>query len=209
MISSPTSSFTMTRRFIFADTSVLLNFICAGEQDLLLKFVGDEQLLVPAAVRDEVHRKLKETRFQSGSRTWASLITHGHVHVLDDDKDRLFKHIRLFAGPRFSIQGGMAKNLGEYVAIAHCLALLEEDPSVSTAIIIDDEDAKELIHKRQAATVFNTEAVLLRCVKLGILTDRGQSRKVWEKLSKFDVLAPFETTRLNDRTVYPARKVTK
>ena len=199
----------MTRRFIFADTSVLLNFICAGEQDLLLKFVGDEQLLVPAAVRDEVHRKLKETRFQSGSRTWASLITHGHVHVLDDDKDRLFKHIRLFAGPRFSIQGGMAKNLGEYVAIAHCLALLEEDPSVSTAIIIDDEDAKELIHKRQAATVFNTEAVLLRCVKLGILTDRGQSRKVWEKLSKFDVLAPFETTRLNDRTVYPARKVTK
>ena len=87
---------------------------------------------MPAAVRDEVHRKLKETRFQSGSRTWASLITHGHVHVLDDDKDRLFKHIRLFAGPRFSIQGGMAKNLGEYVAIAHCLALLEEDPSVGT-----------------------------------------------------------------------------
>ncbi|MDK8897547.1 hypothetical protein QP999_06305 [Corynebacterium sp. MSK004] len=199
----------MTRRFIFADTSVLLNFICAGEQDLLFKFVGDEQLLVPTAVRDEVHRKLKETRFQSGFRTWASLITHGHVHVLDDDKDRLFKHIRLFAGPRFSIQGGMAKNLGEYVAIAHCLALLEEDPSVSTAIIIDDEDAKELIHKRQAATVFSTEAVLLRCVKLGILTDRGQSRKVWEKLSKFDVLAPFETTRLNDRTVYPARKETK
>ncbi len=46
-------------------------------------------------------------------------------------------------------------------------------------------------------------------MKLGILTDRGQTRKVWEKLSKFDVLAPFETTRLNDRTVYPARKETK
>ena len=138
---------------------MLLNFICAGEQDPLLKFVGDEQLHVPAAVRDEVERKLKVPRFQSGSKTWASLITHGHIKVLEDDMDRLFKHIRLFAGPRFSIQGGMAKNLGEYVAIAHCLALLEEDPSVSTAIIIDDEGAKELIRKRQAATVFNTEAV--------------------------------------------------
>ncbi|KKO81468.1 hypothetical protein WU87_00975 [Corynebacterium minutissimum] len=199
----------MSRRLIFADTSVLLNFICAGEQDLLLKFVEDEQLHVPAAVRDEVERKLKAPRFQCGSRTWSSLIAHGHVHVLDDDMDRLFKHIRLFAGPRYSIQGGMAKNLGEYTAIAHCLALLEEDPSVRTAIIIDDEEAQELVRKRQAATVFTTEAVLLRCVQLEILTDRGQSRKVWDKLSKFDVLAPFETTRLNDRTVYRARKKTK
>ena len=192
----------MIRKFIVADTSVLLNFICAGEQDLLLKFVEDEKLHVPAAVRDEVKRKLKVPQFQTGSKTWTSLITHGHIKVLEDDMDRLFKHIRLFAGPRFSIQGGMAKNLGEYVAIAHCLALLEEDHSVRTAIIIDDEDAKELIRKRQAATVFNTEAVLLRCVKLGILTDRGQSRTVWEKLSRFDVLVPFESTRLNDRSVY-------
>lgn len=202
MTSSPTSSFTMSRKFIVADTSVLLNFICANEQDLLLKFVGDNKLHVPAAVSHEMQRKLEEARFQCGAQTWVSLITHGYVHVLDDDMDRLFKHIRLFAGPRFSIQGGMAKNLGEYVAIAHCLALLDEDPSARTAIIIDDEDAKALIRKRQAATVFNTEAVLLRCVKLGILTDRGQSRKVWEKLSRFDVLAPFETTRLNDRSVY-------
>lgn len=192
----------MTRRFIFADTSVLLNFICAGEEDLLLKFVGDEQLHVPAAVRDEVERKLKVPRFQRGSKTWASLSAHGHVTVLEDDMDRLFKHIRLFAGPRYSIQGGMAKNLGEYIAIAHCLALLEEDPSVLTAIIIDDEEARQLVNKRQAARVFSTEAVLLRCVEIGILTDRGQSRKVWEKLSRFDVLAPFESTRLNDRSVY-------
>ena len=46
-------------------------------------------------------------------------------------------------------------------------------------------------------------------MQLEILTDRGQSRKVWDKLSKFDVLAPFETTRLNDRTVYRARKKAK
>lgn len=113
MTSSPTSRFAMTRRFIVADTSVLLNFICANQQDLLLKFVDDEQLHVPAAVRDEVERKLRVPQFQCGAQTWASLITHGHVHVLDDDMDRLFKHIRLFAGPRFSIQGGMAKNLGK------------------------------------------------------------------------------------------------
>ena len=54
MTPSPTSNFTMTGKVIFADTSVLLNFICTGEEDLLLKFVGDEQLHVPAAVRDEV-----------------------------------------------------------------------------------------------------------------------------------------------------------
>ncbi|WP_408922006.1 hypothetical protein ACKFRU_07295 [Corynebacterium tuberculostearicum] len=69
----------------------------------------------------------------------------------------------------------MAKNLGEYTAIAHCLALLEDDPSVKTAIIIDDGDAKKLINNRQAATVFSTEAVLLRCAQLHILTDHGKS----------------------------------
>lgn len=107
----------MTRRFIFADTSVLLNFVCAGEQDLLLKFVGNDKLHVPAAVNDEMHRKLMDTRFQCGSRTWSSLIAYGHVQVLDDDMDRLFKHIRLFAGPRYSIQGGMAKNLGQALKV--------------------------------------------------------------------------------------------
>ncbi|PCC83284.1 hypothetical protein COM45_04280 [Corynebacterium accolens] len=192
----------MDRKFIFADTSVLLNFICAGEHDLLLKFVGDEQLHVPEAVRNEVERKLKTPRFQCGVRTWTSLVAHGHVKVLEDDYERLWKRIRLFSGPGYTIQGGMAKNLGEYTAIAHCLALLEDDPSVKTAIIIDDGDAKKLINKRQAATVFSTEAVLLRCVELRILTNRGESRRVWEKLSKFDSLLPFEETKLNDRNSY-------
>lgn len=122
----------MSRQFIVADTSVLLSFICANEKDLLLKFLGEYKLHAPAAVSHEVRRKLDETRVQCGARTWASLITHGHVHVLDDDIDRLFTHIQLFAGPRSSIQGGMAKNLGEYVAIAHCLALLKDAPSVGT-----------------------------------------------------------------------------
>lgn len=192
----------MTRKFIFADTSVLLNFICAGEQDLLLKFVGDEQLHVPQAVKDEVERKLEIPRFQSGSKTWISLVTHGHIKVLADDYDRLWKHIHLFSGPGYTIQGGIAKNLGEYTAIAHCLALLEDHPNAMTAIIIDDEEAKQLIRKRQAATVFTTEAVLLRCVHLHALTNRGESRRVWEKLSKFDSLLPFEETVLNDRTHY-------
>lgn len=192
----------MTRRFIVADTSVLLNFVCAGEQDLLLKFVGDEQLYVPKAVKDEMERKLKNPRFQSGVTTWTSLVAHGHVKVLEDDYGRLWEHIRLFSGPGYTIQGGMAKNLGEYTAIAHCLALLEDDPTVKTAIIIDDEEAKQLINKRQAATVFTTEAVLLRCVQLHTLTNRGESRRVWEKLSKFDNLLPFEQTKLNDRTYY-------
>lgn len=39
-----------------------------------------------------------------------------------------------------------------------------------TAIIIDDEEAQQLVRKRQAATVFTTEAVPLRCVQLGSLT---------------------------------------
>ena len=164
--------------------------------------MGDEQLHVPQAVKDEVERKLEIPRFQSGSKTWISLVTHGHVKVLADDYDRLWKHIHLFSGPGYTIQGGMAKNLGEYTAIAHCLALLEDDPTVKAAIIIDDEEAKQLIRKRQAATVFTTEAVLLRCVQLHALTNRGESRRVWEKLSKFDNLLPFEETMLNDRTHY-------
>lgn len=39
----------------------------------------------------------------------------GHVKMLENDYERLWKHIRLFSGPSYTNQGGMAKNFGEYV----------------------------------------------------------------------------------------------
>ena len=97
------------------------------------------------------------------------------MKVLEDDYERLWKQIRLFSGSGYTIQGGVAKYLGEYTAIAHCLALLEDDPNVKTAVIIDDRDSKKLINKRQTATIFTTESAILRCVQLHVLTDRGKS----------------------------------
>ena len=67
---------------------------------------------------------------------------------------------------------------------------------------MDDGDACELARKQKAGYVFNTEHVLLQCVKLGPIGSRGQAKKIWKNLQKFDVLVNFEHTKLNGKSLY-------
>lgn len=191
----------MSSIVIFADTSVLLNFICSDNQRYLVNFTRGNPIYVPTAVSREVERKLILQKFQAGHDRWKYLVNTGTIQILPDGA-YLWKYVKGYAGPGYTAQNGLAKNLGEFFAIAHCLALKDSNPRAKLAIIMDDEEGREIARKRQAATIFNSVDVLLRNIQLGHITDRGQAREIWEKLKELDVLVPFESTPLNKREYY-------
>ncbi|WP_216452446.1 hypothetical protein [Arcanobacterium phocae] len=191
--------------FIIVDTSVLLSFICSNNENFLLAFVQGAPLYVPETIDNEMARKLKEPRFKHGRKTWETLKDSQYITVLKDDYSTLLPIIRGWAGPRFGLQHGLAKNLGEYVGIAHCIARQDDNRknncTEKVAIILDDGEGAELARKRQIAS-FQSEQVLLRAVQLGHLTTRDAVRKVWDQLRKYDEHIPFEDTKLADRKLY-------
>lgn len=191
----------MSSIVIFADTSVLLNFICSGNQSYLVNFTSGNPIYVPTAVSREVERKLVLRKFQAGHDKWKRLVSAGTIQILSDDPS-LWKYVKGYAGPGYTAQNGLAKNLGEFFAIAHCLAHKDSNPKAKRAIIMDDEEAREIARKRQAAVIFNSADILLRNIQLGHITSRGQAREIWEKLRELDVLVPFESTPLNNREYY-------
>lgn len=192
----------MAGHLLVADTSVLLNFVCSKNHQYLLDFAGNKTISIPGAVKNEVERKLAKQRFACGKGHWDWFLGQPNVEVLDDDYKKLYPYVRLYSGPGYKTQGGKAKHLGEYIAIAHCLHAKDQDKGVVTALIMDDGDACELARKQKAGYVFNTEHVLLQCVKLGSIGSRGQAKKIWKNLQKFDVLVNFEHTKLNGKSLY-------
>ncbi|WP_143323243.1 hypothetical protein [Corynebacterium amycolatum] len=168
----------------------------------MLDFAGNKTISIPGAVKNEVERKLAKRRFACGKGHWDWFLGQPNVEVLDDDYKKLYPYVRLYSGPGFTFQEGKAKHLGEYIAIAHCLYVKDQDNGVATALIMDDGDACELARKQKAGYVFNTEHVLLQCVKLGSIGSRGQAKNIWKNLQKFDVLVNFEHTKLNGKSLY-------
>lgn len=126
----------MSSIVIFADTSVLLNFICSGNQRYLVNFACGNPIYVPTAVSGEVERKLVLPEFQAGHDRWKHLVSAGTIQILPD-APYLWKYVKGYAGPGYTAQNGLAKNLGEFFAIAHCLALKDSDPRAKLAIIMD------------------------------------------------------------------------
>ncbi|MFC5369401.1 hypothetical protein [Arcanobacterium bovis] len=186
--------------FIIADTSVLLCFICSNNETLLINFDPQRVIYVPQAVADEMERKLTDRQFSCGSLTWNTLISSNRIHILEEPPT-LLKIVRGWAGVRFSKEGGLAKNLGEYMAIAHCIEQSQQNPHHNIALIIDDGGGQELARKRQVKT-FDSAYVIARAVQLKQINTRSEAKNVWEQLNKFGILDPFDRTILNDPRLY-------
>ncbi|WP_216404863.1 hypothetical protein [Arcanobacterium phocae] len=160
---------------------------------------------MPETIDNEMGRKLKEPRFRHGRKKWETLKDSQYFTVLKDDYSTLLPIIRGYAGPKFGVQDGLAKNLGEYVGLAHCISRqrINEEKKIEekVAILLDDGDGVELARKRKIMS-FSSEQVLLRAVQLRLLPSRGEAKKVWDQLRKYDEHVPFKDTKLSDRTLY-------
>jgi len=186
------------RTFIVSDTSLLLSFVCANEHDLLIKFSGADPIYIPEAVANEMERKLNEPRFSCGRSRWMRLKSSQHIEIFEDN-DGLLSIVRGFAGFNYTYQGGLAKNLGEFMCIAHCIQ--EQEKGARVALLADDGDARRIAQKRSIPH-FGSEQVLLRAIQLGLLTTMSEARKTWSKLSEFDIHVPFDSTALSNPATY-------
>ena len=187
-----------SRRFIVSDTSILLSFVCANKHDLLIKFAGPNPIYLPQVVVDEMERKLSQPKFRGAHGRWMRLLSSKYFAVLEETAE-LLPIIRGFAGYAFSYQGGKAKNLGEFMSLAHCIH--EQDRGRKVAMLVDDGDAREIARKRSVHH-FGSEQVLLRAVQQGHIKNRADAKKIWEQLRAFDTHVPFEETALASPATY-------
>lgn len=184
--------------FVVSDTSVILSFVCSKNQDLLINFTNGAPLYIPEAVASEMMRKLAEDRFEVGRTTWLSLIGSKYIEVLEDTID-VFHVVRRFAGVGFRNKTGLAKDLGEFICLAHCL--VEQDKGKKVAMIVDDGQGQEMARKRQVRS-FSSEDVLLRALQMKKLRTKSEVRKIWEQLSEFDTHVHFSNTKLSNPKIY-------
>ncbi|MFC5281655.1 hypothetical protein ACFPGO_07210 [Arcanobacterium canis] len=187
--------------FIVADTSVLLSFVCSNQHDFLVKIAKSAQtsISVPRAIEREMDRKLTTPRFKGGRKRWETLKSSPYFCVIDDSLENLTPYLSMYTGPGFDLANPRQKDLGEAIAIAHCLA--QRDQDVRSLLIIDDEQGRKNA-RRQNIACMTSVGVLLQAVRAGLIQNRGEAKKAWIKLSKYDVHTPFEQTQLNEKKYY-------
>lgn len=99
----------------------------------------------------------------------------------------------------FRSEAGLAKDLGEFMCLAHCL--VEQDKGKKVAMIVDDGQGQEMARKRQVRS-FSSEDVLLRALQMKKLRTKSEVRKIWEQLSEFDTHVHFSNTKLSNPKIY-------
>ncbi len=197
---------------VIIDAGPSLNFFGVGREDLLLAAmtaIGAE-LCIPEIVHFEVHGKsVSDDRFTQAERRLNRSIKAGAVQVLSDAQDAsgTLAERADAVRRRIALQSGRVldpvstKDLGESMVIAH--GQLHQEAGHSVYLIID-EQMGQLVAADLGLRILDTEAILIKAAKLGLVKDRGEMRELWEKLRLLDgSLVPWTMTRqLMDKTIY-------
>jgi predicted nucleic acid-binding protein len=75
------------------------------------------------------------------------------------------------------------RDLGELMVMAHALVL--RDQGLDVIVLIDEWRGQQLA-SRQNLRVMDTQSVLRSAARNGLITDRGQMRKVYAELRTYD-----------------------
>lgn len=197
---------------VIADTGPLLVFLCCNRERLLLSILTNyfDEVIVHEAVDVEVRRKTKQTRFASGARTWTQLVDGGHIRVVSEDdehidRDRFEEHVLSLSKAPYESWKPTSKDVGETMSTA--LAHSNLDLGVSVALYVDDGGGQRLASMPRAdglrISIINTETLLKLGVRLGLITDRGEMRKIWQQFRDYDDGFPgIEATQLLSTSVW-------
>lgn len=197
---------------VIIDAGPSLNFFGVGRQDLLIAAMKaiSAELRIPEIVRSEVHGKsISDSRFTQAEPRLNRSIAAGDVQVLSDAQDlsgtlaeRADAVRRRIAVKSRRVHDPLSpKDLGESMVIAHGQILQETGDNVF--LIIDDDKAQS-VAADLGLQILDTEAILIKAAKLGLVKDRGEMRKLWDKLRLMDgSLVPWTMTRqLTQKSIY-------
>ncbi len=172
-------------RRVILDAGPALTFCAANKQQILygtLSRVGD--LLAPERVDIEVLDKARSRRFTAARKNWLGLVEHGHVALLSDEQsDALDAAVVAISQTPFAERVRQTRDLGELMVMAHALVL--RDQGLDVVVLIDEWRGQQLA-SRQSLRVMDTQSVLRSAARNGFVADRGQMRKVYAELRKYD-----------------------
>lgn len=127
---------------VLLDAGPVLNFLAAGEQNLLIQAAGlvSLQLAAPERVDIEVQGKCRDPRFVGtpALATWNKLKASGRVQILSDTlaDDAFVEAIARVSGVNADVRIRTGANLGEIMVIAHAAVLVQA--GVSVFVLIDE-----------------------------------------------------------------------
>ena len=198
-----------TRQSLIIDAGPALTFMAAGHRKLLLEVIDSRgsQLQTPEAVVDEVARKAgQQKRFAGCDRALTGLIARGQIEMLLDDinDQALTQEVRRITGVGTAIRLGESKDLGETMVIAH--ALKQKAAGEEVRVFIDEWRGQKAAVEH-GIKVVSTESILIRAISLQLIADRGEMRKVYDRLRDFDDgLVHIDQTQLLNRERYRLAK---
>ncbi|WP_166997267.1 hypothetical protein [Paramicrobacterium fandaimingii] len=190
---------------LIIDAGPTLTFTAAGQRELLMDVVTrrGSRLLMPESVIDEVARKSsQQKRFAECENDLANVIAHGQIEKLRDDIEdvALSQQVNRITGLGTRVRLGESKDLGETMVIAHALKLKQ---SGAEARVFIDEWRGQRVALRHGLKVVSTESILVGAISLKLVSDRGEMRKIYDKLREFDDgLVHIDQTQLLSRERY-------
>lgn len=182
----------MAAQITILDAGPCINFCAAAKQALLIEVLqrGSNQLHVPDVVDDEVGKRGSNRRDFPAStvKNWRLLTEHDHIGILDssvaaDDADVLSEAVKKLTGTPLAQRLTESKDLGEVMVIAH--AMVRKDRGEEVYVVIDERWGQKLASKF-GMTVIDTAWILSSAVQRGLIADRGEMRKTYDALRKYD-----------------------
>lgn len=200
---------------VIIDAGPSLNFFAANQERLLIGVVGP--LAMPRTVHDEIANKTaRDKRFSAAAGVLRKIRGTQFLAILEDDyTSALDNVVHRLTGAPLEERRSLPKDLGEIMVIAHAVVMAESGADVR--VVIDDgygarlaaREAQRLerLKKRQRGvgclSLVSTEVVLEAAVSRGLIKNRGEMRRLYDRLRQLDDgLVPIESTSLLDKRLW-------
>ncbi|MBG0738890.1 hypothetical protein IV500_05570 [Paeniglutamicibacter antarcticus] len=174
------------------DAGPCITFCAAAKQSLLVEVLqrGSNQIRVPDVVNDEVSNRGSNRRDFPPITVlnWAWLVEHDRIEVVDssvssEDAEALSVAVKKLTGTPLAERLTESQDLGEILVIAH--AMVRKDRGEVVFVVIDEWRGQQLASKF-GIKVIDTAWILSSAVVRGLIADRGEMKKTYDALRKYD-----------------------
>lgn len=196
------------------DAGPALNFFATNQERVLLGVVG--RVNMPETVQVEVLNKARSDRRFTAAATVLGKLSDERLHVLPDTATaQLGQAVQRICGQPIDERLLSPRDLGETMVIAHAVVMAEAGATVF--VLIDEGDGARVAQREAARllrlrdrghtvgdlALINTYTILERAVSNGLISDRTDMRRRYERMHVCDDgLLPIENTGLLQKRVW-------
>ncbi len=199
----------MVSKITILDAGPCITFCAAAKHNLLIDVLqrGSNELHVPDVVNDEVGNRGSNNKIFPPTTVpnWQWLVNQHGIEILDssvsaEDAGELSDAVKRLSGTPLAERLTASKDLGEIMVIAHAMVRRGRGEEV---FVVIDEYRGQLLAASVGITVIDTAWILSSAVKRGSIADRGEMRKIYDKLRQYDLgLVDISQTELLSKSLW-------